>query len=79
MELLKEKNKYLLIEDNETAGYVEFEIKDDTLSVLHTFVNEKFRGKGIARSLLEEVRIYAETNNLRIYSVCSFAAKYFGR
>ncbi len=77
MELIKNDNRFSFIENEETVGYVEFEIHDDELSVLHTVVNEKFQGRGIARSLMKEIEIYAKSHELKIIPICSYAAKYF--
>ena len=77
MELIKNNNRFSFIENEETVGYVEFEIHDDELSVLHTVVNEKFQGRGIARSLMKEIEIYAKSHELKIIPICSYAAKYF--
>ncbi len=77
MEFTKSDNRFSLIENGEMVGYVEFEIHNDELSILHTVVNEKFQGRGIARSLMKEIETFANSHELKIIPICSYAAKYF--
>lgn len=67
-------------ENNEDEiGYVDFEIKEDSMILTHTFVNDAFRGQGIAGKLMEESLIYAKEHGYTILPQCSYAVLYFDK
>ncbi|AEI50770.1 GNAT family N-acetyltransferase [Runella slithyformis] len=61
--------------DGETA-FVEYQWKNETIYILHTFVPHALRGRGLAGQLAEFVltRIREEQWPVKIY--CPFFAKY---
>lgn len=63
--------------DSEPAGYVQFEIEEGILNLNHTVVSEKFRGMGLAKSLMEGTIKFAKEKGLKIKPNCSYAAAYF--
>ncbi|APX71108.1 N-acetyltransferase [Companilactobacillus allii] len=66
------------IEDSELIGEITYSpVKEGIISIDHTFVNEKYRGQGIAGRLLDEVLTYADRENLKIVPVCSYAKLVF--
>lgn len=76
----------ILIEENEGKGRAYFEdlaemtfIKEGKESIIidHTLVDEKLRGQGAARKLLDAVVNYARERNLKIIPVCSYAKSIF--
>ncbi|OXA82576.1 PhnO protein [Flavobacterium aquidurense] len=69
-------NLYLIAEnENEGVGFISFH----TQNLLHHcgrvgeiqefFINEKYRGKGIGRQLIEDIMQYAEENKLKSIEV----------
>lgn len=78
MKELLTSNSYSLLDDGKAIAVVSFEISGDELIILHTFVDESYRGQGLAKKLMEKCDEIAKKNKLRIKPVCSYAVKYFG-
>lgn len=81
MDIKYEEGRFY-IEDNETlVGEITFmPVKDDpTIAIDHTYVNDKYRGLGVARKLLDSVINYAKDNELKIYPLCSYARSVFDK
>ena len=56
------------------AGEINFKkINDNTYDIYHTYVNENYRGKGIASSLVKEVVKYIKEKNCNVVASCSYA------
>lgn len=58
------------------AGELIFELTDArTVRATHTFVNEDYRGQGIAAKLVDALIEYCTTEGLSIIPVCSYVEK----
>lgn len=70
---------------NETDGYIEvfdqdFKVGEITfiymdkqiINVNHTYVNPKYRGKGIAKKLIEKLVEMSRNNELKILASCPY-------
>ena len=73
MELKKEKDKIIVLDNNIKIGECQFIIDDDKLNIIHTYVDEKYWGKGIAQQLVNCVIEEAIKNNKKIVADCSYA------
>lgn len=73
------EDKISLINENEEIGYVKYNIHDDFFVLLSTVINEKYRGKGYAKKLMEETESFIKKNNYRLIIKCSYAFKYFSK
>ena len=70
-------NRIEYIENGEILGEINFEeIKKGIFDINHTFVNEKLRGKGIGKKLVELAKKEIEKRNGKILASCSYAKKY---
>jgi hypothetical protein len=58
-------------------AYITYKIIDDKLQLISTYTPEEFRGKGLARRLVDYAVEYAANNNLLIEPICSYAVRYF--
>lgn len=76
MEFKFENNRLNLYVDDKNAGYIEYSLEKDTLTILHTVVFKEYEGQGLARKLMEEIVKYVKENNLKILSECSYASHY---
>ena len=74
-----EGNTLYYLEDNVKCGYLNFEIENNTLDILSTVVDEKYRGKGIASKLTEYIYNYTVENGLNIKCTCSYAKEWFNK
>lgn len=58
------------------AGELIFELTDArTVRATHTFVNEDYRGQGIAAKLVDALIEYCTAEGLTIISICSYVVK----
>ncbi len=58
------------------AGELIFELTDArTVRATHTFVNEDYRGQGIASKLVDALIEYCTAEGLTIIPVCSYVVK----
>ena len=71
------ENKVVCIDKDldKEAGICEFSIKDNTCNIYHTEVKEEYRGKNIAKKLVEEVISFCSKNDIKISATCSYADK----
>jgi predicted GNAT family acetyltransferase len=71
-----EKHRRFETEINGKLAYVEYSFYKDDIVLMHTFVPESARGKGIAATLAKFVLEYAEKKKIKIIVQCSFIATY---
>ncbi|OGU41155.1 MAG: GNAT family N-acetyltransferase [Ignavibacteria bacterium RIFOXYB2_FULL_35_12] len=73
-----EKQKfYAVIDDLES--HLEYVKVNNVLNLIHTYVPNALRGKGIASKIVKVALTYAEENNLKIIPSCSYVAAYIQR
>jgi predicted GNAT family acetyltransferase len=73
------KGAFYVEENGEQLAMMEIGIKDKNLTVYHTEVSEKLKGKGIATALLSKMVDYARENNLKVIALCPFVSAQFKR
>ena len=67
-------------ENGQRMGYLSYEWADESVfAILHTVVDEAFRGQGIAKALLDAAVAFAQENNYKIRPVCPYAEAMFKR
>ena len=64
----------LAMENGKLLGKIEFALRDNEMSILHTYSYES--GRGIGTLLMGHAVKWANENNYTIIPVCSFAQKY---
>lgn len=77
MKVQKEANRFFIMDNDNLVGEITFVEKDNYLIANHTFVNPKYRGKGIAQVLLDSLVKYARENQKKIDTVCTYVQKKF--
>ena len=75
----KEKNKSIAYQNNVQIGECVFTENNEYWNIVHTQVNNSYRGKGIARELVEIVIKEAKLHNKKIIADCSYAKKILER
>lgn len=70
-----EKERAVAYDDNKEIGECDFIEENDVWNIIHTGVNSKYQGQGIARKLVECVIKNAKENNKKIIAECSYARK----
>lgn len=83
------KNKHILVDNTAEARY-EFDLDGDTalidyirrpgsIALTHTYVPERYEGRGIGKELVEAVLIDIRGKGLTVVPMCSFVAQYIVR
>ncbi|MDR0981813.1 MAG: N-acetyltransferase [Culturomica sp.] len=68
----KENHLFTTIVDNATA-YVEYELYNNSMLIMHTIVPRRIEGRGVAAALVQAAYEYAKSENLQVTPVCSYA------
>ena len=78
----KEENKrgmfYVEI-DGEQLAEMDYSISNNIMTIIHTEVDEKLKGKNVGLQLVNYAAEHARANNLKIIPVCPFAKKVFDK
>lgn len=82
MEIVHRNNQdggfFFAEEDGSRIGYMSYEWNgQDTFAVTHTVVDEAFRGRGVAKALLDAAVAYARGSGCKIVPLCSYVGKVF--
>lgn len=76
----KEDKDQIFIQDGEKIlAKLQFACDDDVYKINKIFVDESFRGQGIAGKLMENFVKKALKENKNIKPICGFAIKWFER
>lgn len=71
----KDKNKSVAFDNNTIIGECDFVIQKNIWNIVHTVVNSKYQGQGIARKLVNCVIENALKENKEVVADCSYAKK----
>lgn len=71
----KEKNKSIAYDNNKQIGECEFIEEKEVWNIVHTEVNNLYRGQGIAKKLVECIIEKAKQQNKNLIADCSYAKK----
>lgn len=69
----EETNTVLAYIDNKRVGECVYVTTKEKINIVHTEVDEDYKGKGIAGKLVDRIITYAEEQNKRIVADCSYA------
>ena len=73
------QNKVIAYDDKLEIGICEFIENENTWNIIHTVVDNKYRGQGIARKLVDCVIENAKKYNKNLIAECSYAQKVLER
>lgn len=80
MDFFIEENYIRLKENEKEIGNVWFgKQSEGVFRILRVFVDESYRGQGIAGKLVLKMVEHARENNFKLIPVCSFAVNEFAR
>lgn len=71
----QEKNRTIATDNGIIIGECDFTIQGDAWNIIHTVVNSKYQGQGIARKLVESVIENARKEKVKVIADCSYAKK----
>lgn len=67
------------MDNNEQLGEMIVKVTNHDLTVYHTEVEPKAKGKGLAKKMLTEMVSYARRNSLKVIPVCEYVKAQFNR
>ena len=74
-----QKSRRFLISTEGHTAYVEYDIHDGMLDILHTVVPPPVEGRGIASALVRHAFDYALRHGLKPEATCSYARTWLAR
>jgi len=75
----KGRGAFFIMDGEEQLGEMALAISDGDLIVYHTEVAPKVEGKGLAKSLLNEMVSYARKHALKVVPLCPYVHAQFKR
>lgn len=75
VKFLKEENRAVIYDENVVIGECNFIENENTWNIVHTGVDSKYQGQGLARKLVECVIENAKIYNKKLIADCSYARK----
>lgn len=75
VKFLKEENRAVIYDENVEIGECNFIENENTWNIVHTGVDSKYQGQGLARKLVECVIENAKIYNKKLIADCSYARK----
>ena len=73
------RGAFVIEEGDERVAEMELGIAGNNLTVYHTEVSEKLKGKGVAVQLLSKMVGYAREHQLKVIPLCSYVQAQFKR
>jgi len=67
---------FAIILDDEMAGYTEYRVGPGVRAFMHTIVDDKFRGKGLASQLVKWALDETRGEGLLVEPYCPFTRRY---
>ncbi|MEO8117135.1 MAG: GNAT family N-acetyltransferase [Bacteroidota bacterium] len=64
---------------NGSTAFIEYNLENGVLTLVHTEVPEVLRGEGAGSAIILKTLVYARENNLTIKPVCPFVVAYIQR
>lgn len=70
-------SKFLAMDGEIQAGYLQYNLKDKIIYILTVFVDPNYRNQSLAKKLLDECVDYVRKEEFKIVPICSYAARVF--
>ena len=75
IKFIKKENRAVAYDDEIEIGECEFQELEDTWNIIHTRVDNKYQGKGIAKTLVKCMIEHSEKCNKNLIAKCSYAKR----
>ena len=75
IKFLKNENRAVIFDNEVEIGECNFTEVEDTWNIVHTGVDSKYQGQGLARKLVECVIENAKKYDKKLIADCSYAKK----
>ena len=73
------RGSFTIEENGERVAEMVISVSSGNLTVFHTEVNEKLKGKGVSTQLLNAMVDYARQHNLKVIPLCAYVSAQFKR
>ena len=74
-----ERSRFELYADDVFAGYADYRLRPSAMSLPHTEVQPRFRGRGLASALIRDVLESARSRGLAVLPFCPFVSDFIRR
>lgn len=74
-----ELSRYEILVGEEVAGFTEYAMHGEQIDLLHTEVDEKFTGRGLASELIRDLLDDVRERGLKAMPYCPFVRKFVGK
>lgn len=75
IKFIKRENRSVAYDNEIEIGVCEFKELGDTWNIIHTVVDSKYQGQGIAKMLVESIIENSQKCNKNLIAECSYAKK----
>ena len=79
MEYITEKHRIYVVDNGKEIGEVTFPERDGVYVINHTYVDDRYRGQGIASELVRRAVEEIESRGGRVEATCSYALLWLAR
>jgi predicted GNAT family acetyltransferase len=76
--IIREEKRFVVKDDGKEV-YVEFEMKDGTMDLDHTYTHPDLRGRGLAAQVVRAALQYARENNYKVIPTCSYVRSFISK
>jgi uncharacterized protein len=73
------ERRYEILVDDEVAGSVRYQLRDDAIVLIHTEVGDEFEGRGVGSRLAAGTLDDVRARGLRVIVRCPFIRAYIAR
>ena len=75
IKFIKRENRSVAYDNEIEIGVCEFKESGDTWNIIHTVVDSKYQGQGIAKMLVKSIIENSQKCNKNLIAECSYAKK----
>lgn len=74
-----DEHRYEIARGEEVGGWVEYELRDDVMTMIHTEIDGSYQGEGLGSVLARGALDDARSRRLSVVPVCPFVRRYIQR
>lgn len=72
-----ERFEFVATENGERIGELAYRILDGDMYANHTWTDPRYRGRGVAKKMLDKLVAHARRHDVKIIPICPFVAEMF--
>jgi predicted GNAT family acetyltransferase len=76
---VRDRRRYEITADGETAGFAEYILTDDLITFTHTEIDPAFEGRGLGGALVREALDDVRSRGLKVLPLCPFVKGWIQR